>query len=75
MIIYSPLPPELIWQEAGDTNYRIVEDSVDGVRMQIMLLGDNRARVERILSTDPRDFLHASNQPGTIIEYTLTNRG
>lgn len=63
MILYSPLPPELIWQEPAE-NYKFVEHRINGVLVQVRLIGEREARVERILSTDPGDFLNADCQPG-----------
>ncbi|MDX9871374.1 MAG: YlzJ-like family protein [Clostridia bacterium] len=74
MIIYTPIPPEILWQDKKETDYRLVEDAIDGIRMQIMLLPDQTARIERILSTDPQDFLRESCRPGTVIEYRYCHK-
>ena len=70
MIIYSPIPPELIWHNAEQERFEVAEEVINGVPVQIMVTGDKQARIERVLSTDPRHFLDASYQPGRQVEYT-----
>lgn len=66
MIIYSPVPAELIWQGLEE-KYELVEHMVNGIPVQLRLTGTREARVERIISTDPQDYLRASCQPGQSI--------
>lgn len=58
------MPPELIWQEEARDRFEIAEEVINGIPVQIMITGDKRARVERIISTDPRHFLESTCQPG-----------
>ena len=68
MIIYTPVPPEILWYEEVKEEVRIVEGIVQGIPVQLkMLQGKNVAVVERILSTDPIHFLNSSCQPGSKI--------
>lgn len=64
MIIYSPIPAELIWQDMDEPQFKLVEHVLNGIPVQVRLIGTKEARVERILSTDPQDYLLASCQPG-----------
>lgn len=70
MIIYSPLPPEIIWHDSEQAKFEIAERVIDNVPVQVMITGDHQVRIERILSTDPRHFLDLPYQPGQKVEYT-----
>lgn len=66
MILYTPLPPELIW--AGEnSSFKSLNQVIDGVTVQVMVTPDGISRIERIISTDPLDYLKLSCQPGQII--------
>jgi hypothetical protein len=68
MIIYTPVPPEVLWYEEEREEIQIVEGIVQGIPVQMKVFeGKNVVVVERILSTDPAHFLHSSCQPGTKI--------
>lgn len=67
MIIYSPVPAEVIWQNMDEPQYKLIDHVINGVPVQIRLINRTEARVERILSTDPQDYLYATCQPGQSI--------
>lgn len=69
MTIYSPIPVEVIFQNQDQCDYKIVNQVIDGVPVQIMVTGNGSARIERILSTDPQDYLKGTLQPGQEILY------
>lgn len=69
MTIYSPIPEELIFQNQGKSDYKLVNQILDGVNVQIIVSSDGIARIERILSTDPQDYLKETLQPGQVIYY------
>lgn len=73
MLIYSPMPPELIWEGYDEFKPQYEEINLDGILIQIEPLGNNHARVVRIFSTDPPDYLNSLYQPGNIIRYELQN--
>lgn len=74
MIIYSPVPAEMIWQNQLQADYKLVDQVISGVPVQVMVCKDGTARVERILSTDPQDYLKTELQPGQLISF-LSNPG
>ncbi|EPR13388.1 YlzJ-like family protein [Ruminiclostridium papyrosolvens] len=43
------------------------EMSIDGVQVQISRYGNSDYQVQRIISTNPYDYLNPRIQPGTII--------
>lgn len=69
MIIYSPLPEEVIFQNQNQDEYKLINQVWNGIPVQIMVTKDGTARIERILSTDPQDYLNADLQPGQVLEY------
>lgn len=69
MTIYSPMPVEVIFQNQDQLDYKLVNQVFDGVPVQVMVTSDGIARIERILSTDPQDYLKVALQPGQVILY------
>lgn len=69
MTIYSPIPPEVIWSEDGSREYKLEEYVLEGVPVQVMVISGTKARLERILSTDPLHYLNPGLQPGLEIEF------
>lgn len=67
MIIYSPVPPDLIWFNEKQSEFRVLEENVNGLTVQVVVSADN-ARIERILSTDPQDYMNVCCQPGVVLE-------
>lgn len=65
MILYTVVPPELLWEEEAER--RFVEVRVGGVLVLAEPQGGSTGRVERVLSTDPGHFLNPSLQPGSIV--------
>lgn len=70
MILYSPMVPELVWE--GAEEYRPVFKEIKVGRMTLVVepLTFTQARVVRLISTDPADYLYSPYQPGKILEFT-----
>lgn len=66
MILYTIYDPEYVFG-TQQNNASYSEMSVDGVTVQICQTSNSEARIERILSTNPADFLNPKLQPGCII--------
>jgi len=66
MLIYSIVPPEVVFSRDGETRPRVWEEmESDGARRVLVRRdGDGRAVIERIISTEPRDYLDPALQPG-----------
>ncbi|HJV46681.1 MAG TPA: YlzJ-like family protein [Bacillota bacterium] len=71
MIIYSVLPMELIMQQQETNNQLQHEETeVDGVRMVVeRSTGIGEAKIVRLLSTNPQDFLNPRLMPGQTIYF------
>jgi hypothetical protein len=83
-LLYSIFPPEIVFSESGptealpqgmrgssslpETQERLVEITVDGVRLLAARSASGHARVVRLLSTDPADYLDGRFSPGQEIK-------
>lgn len=64
MIIYSVMPMDLIFQNEKESDYQTVEMQMGGVTMLVKPTGVNEARIIRLISPDPQDYLNPSYAPG-----------
>ncbi len=68
MVLYTPLALEQVWAAVpadgrGDSLARVHQ------RTCLVRVGaDGQRRLERLLSTDPRDFLDPRLQPGQLLD-------
>jgi hypothetical protein len=70
MIIHSIIPMEVIFAGTEQQQtYNYVEVSVGGISMQVERVGVNQAKIVRLLSCRPDDFINPALTPGTIIYY------
>ncbi|MGQ9558512.1 MAG: YlzJ-like family protein [Desulfurispora sp.] len=65
MILYTPMQLELVLQGLEDMAApQLKEVTVDGVLLLAEVTAPGRARVARLLSTDPRHYLQDNLLPG-----------
>ncbi len=65
MILYTPIPPEVIWQTVNEKTQQGLEEVViDNIQIQVSRTEHNQIRIERILSTNPQIYLDKRFQPG-----------
>ncbi|MBO8128196.1 MAG: YlzJ-like family protein [Peptococcaceae bacterium] len=71
MILYTPVQLELIFRrEDEEKKYpETVEAYVNGVLAVIKRTGLREGYIERVLSTDPYDFLQPDLSPGTNVVF------
>ncbi len=69
MIIYSIVPPEIIFEEkANEFNAsNLIEINYLGEKLQVTPLENNRYMIQRILSTSLKSYLNPDIQPGKVI--------
>lgn len=66
MIIHTIVPDETLYD--GIEGLEAPEEAVvGGVAMQVVRLGDGRARIVRLLSPQPEHYLDARFSPGNVI--------
>jgi hypothetical protein len=72
MILYTIYDPNVIFKNSGSGDQQVnssySEMSVSGIMMQVSQTNNKDFRVERILSTNPADYLNPRFQPGSIIK-------
>lgn len=66
MILYTVVPPEELFDDDDELTVPIVA-AVNGTPALVTPLGEGKARIERLLSTDPDHFLDPALQPGVIV--------
>ncbi|WNR46703.1 YlzJ-like family protein [Paenibacillus roseipurpureus] len=69
MIHYSVIPLEDIFQDYDKFTPSYVDIEQDGFMMQIEPLSGFQARIVRLYSCNPQDYLNAKYAPGTMISY------
>lgn len=72
MILYSVIPTEVIFQGMEQYNPQYEEIELHGVSMQVERISNNEARIVRLYSVNPQDFLNPALTPGTLIVYGPT---
>lgn len=71
MIYYSIYDPSLVFGNQGfnnSTNVSLTDMNINGVMVQVSRSNNQELRVERIISTNPRDYLNPKLQPGSIVQ-------
>ncbi|PYG87551.1 YlzJ-like protein [Ruminiclostridium sufflavum DSM 19573] len=71
MIIYSIYDKEVVFGNQGygeHTNISYSNMDIGGVSVQVSKTNNADLRIERILSTNPRDYLNPKLQPGCLIQ-------
>lgn len=70
MILYTPLPMEMIFQE-HDANFPKQETiEIEGGLLLVEPVSDNQYKIVRLISSDPQLYLKQQYAPGEIITMT-----
>jgi len=70
LILYTPLPLEQVFQGIEDLQAPH-EITLGDVTMQVELLPNAQARIVRLISPRPSDYLNGAYAPGTIVQFPL----
>jgi hypothetical protein len=70
MVIYTVLPPEEVIKPGEGESPHYFTIDMDG-RTFVMELVDGHARIVRLLSTNPSDYLNPEWQPGNKVGFTI----
>jgi len=65
VILYTIVATDQIFEEPDDRTF--VTAQFQGINVVVEPVGDGRARVERVLSTDPEHYLRDDLQPGAML--------
>jgi hypothetical protein len=69
MVLYTIYPPEVVMQSKEEEPGYLTLD-IQGKTLVLRLV-NGQAQIERIISTDPRDYLDPKWQPGTKVNLSL----
>jgi hypothetical protein len=69
MTIHSIVPMEIIFAGMEQQTYDYIEMTIGGIMMQVEVVGLNQAKIIRLLSCQPNDYLNPAYMPGTMISY------
>ncbi|NQX57330.1 YlzJ-like family protein [Paenibacillus qinlingensis] len=69
MIHYSVIPMEVIFEGFDAFSPQYLDIEVDGMMMQIEPLSGYQARIVRLYSCNPQDYLNEHYMPGSLISY------
>lgn len=67
MILYTTIPPEIIFGDYERENNQQIVTTKEGVKLLVEMEGTSWGKVIRVLSTKPTDFLDTRFQPGSMI--------
>ena len=67
MILYSIIPPEIVFDHYNAENVGAKEINYLGEKVIVVPLENNQVKIERILSTSPQAFLNPKLQPGAVL--------
>lgn len=70
MIHYSAVPMDVIFEGADTYQPKFMDIDQGGIKMQIEPLNGFQARIVRLYSCNPQDYLKEQYAPGTIISYS-----
>jgi len=65
LIFYTIVPIEELLSEEEDRS--LVTATLNGRAVMVEPLGEGKARIERLLSTDPDDYLDGGLGPGNVV--------
>jgi hypothetical protein len=69
-MLYTVVPIDDVLEGMEEEPAPTMELIVGGVLMELEPQGDFQAKVVRIISSDPQDYLASQHQPGSIVRWT-----
>lgn len=69
MIIYTTVPLELVFEGFDQYQPKVEEIEYQGVKLMIEPQGPYQAKIVRLLSPNPHDYLNPKYTPGNMIYF------
>lgn len=69
MILYTAVAPETVLEGMESYQPEYLDIKLNGLDVQIEMLNGTQARIVRLWSPNPNDYLNPSFTPGTVIEF------
>ncbi|NMB45892.1 MAG: hypothetical protein GX998_05705 [Firmicutes bacterium] len=70
-MMWTIIPPEIIWEGVEDKPKELLQLKWQGVQVLVEPLQFAQGKIIQLLSTEPNDFLKPELQPGSIINLML----
>lgn len=70
MILYSCMPEEIVFEGWDRELERPTEVTINGLLMEVQPVSPQEAKIVRLISPDPQQYLNPAYAPGQIIMYT-----
>ncbi|MFJ7747755.1 YlzJ-like family protein [Peribacillus sp. NPDC097295] len=67
MTLYTIVPDEIIFPHHHDKIAHMIEMKVNGVHVMVEHEGGSSFRIDRIVSTNPEDYMKINVQPGEVV--------
>jgi hypothetical protein len=75
MTLYTIVDPELIWQQDAEVHDITREEiEYDGILLEVTRYDDKTVIINRIISTNPNDYMKPYLQPGIKMKYTFLSQ-
>jgi predicted methyltransferase MtxX (methanogen marker protein 4) len=74
MILHTIIDPEWIWNQETEIQKK-EEIEYQGIRLEVIQADERTVVIDRVISTNLKDYLNPSLQPGCKLEYTLKSQG
>jgi hypothetical protein len=74
MTLYTIMPFEKVFEGFAEYSPEYLELDVNGMTMQVEMISPNRAKIVRLFSPIPADYLNPNYSPGSLIELPYTFR-
>lgn len=70
MTLYTVMPEDLVWQNGASYEPApTLEIQLGGLLMQVEPMGDNKAKIIRLLNCELADYLNPQYAPGSIVSF------
>lgn len=69
MIHYCAMPMEVVAKNEDPSVYENMEIQWNGVTMLVQPCGTNEARIVRLISPDPYDYMNPAYAPGQVLRF------
>lgn len=73
-MLHTIIDPEWIWNQGTEIQQK-KEIEYEGIRLEVIPVDEKTVVVDRVISTDPKDFMNPGLQPGSQLEYILKSQG
>lgn len=69
MTLYTIMPEDKVFEGYENFVPDYLEVDINGVTMQVEMVGGSQARIVRLLSNNANDYLNPAYTPGRVLEF------